>query len=64
MTRSRKPKPQQLEVAWPETEAFTLITQSAVDGDRVSKEASQRAVDQPASEKHQTELLSNPIQPT
>ena len=58
---SRKPKPAQLEVQWSEPESFALITQSAVDGDRVTKEAAQRAADQQSSDRQQTEFQPQPI---
>jgi hypothetical protein len=60
---SRKPKPAQLEVQWSEPESFALITQSAVDGDRVAKEAAQRAADQQTSDRLQAEFQPQPIQP-
>ena len=59
--KSRKPKPAQLEVRFSEPEAFTLMTQSAVDGDRVVKEAAQRAADQQTSDRLQTEFQPQPI---
>ena len=60
---SRNPKPAQLEVQWAEPESFALTTQTAVDGDRVAKEAAQRAADQQSSDRLQTEFQSQPIQP-
>ena len=59
---SRKPKPAQLEVQWSQPESFALVTQSAVDGDRVAKEAARHAADQQASDRLQTEFQSQPIQ--
>ena len=59
--KSCKPKSAQLEVQWSEPESFALITQSAVDGDRVAKEAAQRAADQQSSDQLQTEFQPQPI---
>ena len=59
--KSRKPKPAQLEVHWAEAESFTLITQHAVDGDRVAREADKSAADQQESDKLQTQFQSLPI---
>ena len=59
---SRKPKPAQLEVQWSEPESFALITQTTVDGDRVAKEAAQRAADQQSSDRLQSQFPSLPIQ--
>jgi hypothetical protein len=58
-----KPKPRQLEVAWFEPESFTLITQHAVDGDRVIRESAQRAADQQESAKLQTQFPKNLFKP-
>jgi hypothetical protein len=52
-----KPKPAQLEVQWLEPESFSLITQSAVDGDRVAREAARLTTDQRESEQLQTQFL-------
>ena len=49
-------KPHQLEIKWAEPESFALITQTAVDGDRVVKEAAQKEADQLSSAKQQFEL--------
>ena len=59
--KSRKTKPAQLEVQWSEPESFALITQSSVNGDRVAKEAAQRAADQQSSDQLQTEFQPQPI---
>ncbi len=55
--KPRKPKSAQLEVQWSETETFTLITQQAVDGDRIAREIGQRDADQLASAELQSQLL-------
>jgi hypothetical protein len=54
--KRRHPAPQQFEVRWPEPESFALITQHAIDGDRVAREAQQRAANQEASERQQTQF--------
>jgi hypothetical protein len=56
-SNSRIPKPAQLEVQWAEPESFSLITQLAVDGDRVAKEAARHAADQYESDQQQTQCL-------
>ena len=61
--KTRKFRPHQLEVRWPETESFALTMQSAIDGDRVTKEAAQRAPDSATNEQLQAQLLLKPIQP-
>jgi hypothetical protein len=53
---SPKPKPAQLEVRWSEPESFALITQTAVDGERVAREAAQRVADRQASDQLQTKF--------
>jgi hypothetical protein len=53
----KKPKPAQLEVQWLEPESFSLITQTAVDGDRVAREAARLAADRQESEQLQTQFL-------
>ena len=58
---ARKPKSAQLEVQWSEPESFALITQSAVDGGCLAKEAAQRAADQQTSDRLQTEFQPQPI---
>lgn len=59
---SLKPKPSQLEVQWLEPEAFALITQVTVDGERVTREAAQLAADKEASANQQSQLMRLPIQ--
>lgn len=59
---SCKPKPEQLEVQWPELESFALITQQTIDGERVAKEAAQRIAAQQASDQRQTQFQPRPIQ--
>jgi len=58
----RKPKPEQLEVHWTESEPFALITQLAIDGDRVANDAARRSADQQASNQRQTQFQPQPIQ--
>ena len=60
-SKSRKTRPQQLEVRWPETESFALTMQSAIDGDRVAREAAQRAADRAKCDLLQAQLLPKPI---
>ena len=62
MNKSRQPKPRQLEVQWSEPESFALITQSAVDGERIAKDAAQVAADRQASNQLQTQF--NPTNET
>lgn len=59
---SLKPKPSQFEVQWLEPEAFALITQVTVDGERVTREAAQLAADKEASANQQSQLMRLPIQ--
>ena len=61
-SNSRKPKPAQFEMQWPEPESFALVTQKAIDGDRVAKEVEQRTADRQASEQRQSQFPSQPIQ--
>lgn len=56
-SKSRKSKPAQLEVQWSEPESFTLIMGQSLDGDRIAREAAQRAADQLASAALQQPLL-------
>ena len=58
-----KTSPQQLEVKWPEPESFALTMQPAIDGDRVAREAAQRATESAKSEQLQAQLVLKPIQP-
>ena len=62
MNKFHKPKPRQLEVLWSETESFALITQQAIDGDRVARDAAQRGADRLASDQLQTQFSQKPIQ--
>jgi hypothetical protein len=49
-------KPHQLEIKWVGPESFALVTQTALDGDRVVREAAQKEADQLSSAKQQFEL--------
>jgi len=52
----KKSKPQ-IEIKWPEPESFALVIQTATDGDRVSREQSQRIADQQHAENQQPQLV-------
>jgi hypothetical protein len=53
---STKSKSRQLEVQWPELESFALITQMAMDGDRVVREAAQKEADRLAARNNEAQL--------
>ena len=55
--KPRPTTPAQLEVQWAEPESFALITQTAVDGDRVAKETAHSAADKQESAQLQTQFL-------
>jgi len=55
--KTRPTKSAQLEVQWSEPEAFSLITQTAVDGDRVARETARVAADKQESDQLQTQFL-------
>jgi hypothetical protein len=48
----------QHEIQWDEPEAFTLVPQTTLDGDRIAKERAQREADQQAAEKQQSNLFA------
>ena len=54
--KARHAKPQQFEVVWPEPEAFALVIQHAVDGERVAREAAQQAADKEAYDRQQKQF--------
>ena len=57
MKKPHQVKSAQLEVLWPEPEAFALTVERAVDGNRISKEAAQTFADQQAAHQQQSEFL-------
>jgi len=52
-----KTKSKQVEITWSEPEPFTLVVQTATDGDGVAARKVQAQTDQQAAEQEQPKLL-------
>ena len=48
---------QQIEVSWDAPEAFQLLVQTAVDGDKIAAQQAQSQTDKQHAEKQQPELV-------
>ena len=57
MSARRNSQSAQLEAQWSDPEPFTLVTQEAIDGDRVARESDLRTAARQSSEKLQPPLL-------